>query len=261
MKIALVSLNQVWEDKSANKVLCYNFIQKAVSRQVDLVIFPEMTLTGFSMAVEKTAENFEDSETLDWFRSIAVKFSINIIFGVVFSYKNRVKNHLILLNKKGEILGNYEKIHPFSYTDENLFFVGGDELVISDFYSTKLGFTICYDLRFPELFQGLSKDCEVIINIANWPKRRIDHWRTLLKARAIENQVFMIGVNRTGIDGNNIEYEKSSLIFAPDGTMLDPDNLEYELDFYDINHEMVSEVRNIFPVKNDRKIDLYKVII
>lgn len=261
MKIALVSLNQVWEDKSANKVLCYNFIQKAVSHQVDLVIFPEMTLTGFSMAIEKTAENFEDSESLDWFRSIAVKFSINIIFGVVFSYKNRVKNHLILLNKKGEILGNYEKIHPFSYSDENLYFVGGDELVISDFYSTKLGFTICYDLRFPELFQGLSKDCEVIINIANWPKGRIDHWRTLLKARAIENQVFMIGVNRTGIDGNNIEYEKSSMIFTPNGDKLEPVYSNELITIFEFEPLDVIGIRNNFPVKNDRRIAFYKSIL
>lgn len=261
MRIALVSLNQFWEDKLGNKKSVEKIIKKAVADSADLIIFPEMTLTGFSMDVKKISEIAENSNTIEFFRNSAKDDGISIIFGYVENKLGNAFNNCVLVNSTGNVIASYSKIHPFSFAGETKYYSHGNSLVQLDFMETNMALTICYDLRFPELYQALSKESEIIINIANWPKKRVDHWNTLLKARAIENQVFMIGVNRTGIDGNNIEYEKSSLIFAPDGTMLDPDNLEYELDFYDINHEMVSEVRNIFPVKNDRKIELYKRIL
>ncbi len=261
MKIALVSLNQVWEDKETNKIRCKDFIRDASLNHSEIVIFPEMTLTGFSMNTEITAEDLNNSETIKWFRNQASQESIGIIFGLASKSSPKSKNHLLFIDKIGDITASYAKIHPFSYSTENQYFEGGNEIVSTSRRKIKIGFTICYDLRFPELYQGLSRDCEIIINIANWPKRRIEHWRTLLKARAIENQVFMVGVNRTGTDGNNIEYEKSSAVYAPDGQELKSECMNMELDIYKINIEEVSKIRIAFPVKNDRKIELYKNII
>jgi predicted amidohydrolase len=125
----------------------------------------------------------------------------------------------------------------------------------------KIGLTICYDLRFPEIHSALGKQCDLIINIANWPAKRIDHWNTLLKARAIENQLFMIGVNRIGIDDKGIEYVKSSQVINPNGELLSPVLSEVELDFFDINTEFTSKFRQTFSTTQDRKSDLYKSIL
>jgi len=103
----------------------------------------------------------------------------------------------------------------------------------------------------------LSKQCYIIINIANWPAARKDHWFTLLKARSIENQSFFIGVNRIGIDGNNLSYEKSSIIYSPNGELLKPDFKSREFDIFEIELPIVDKIRSSFPVQNDRKGELY----
>jgi len=261
MKIALVSLNQQWEDKEANKKLCLQHLEECKPFGLDLVIFPEMTLTGFSMNAEEIAEIFENSNTISWFAKQAQKFKINMVFGVVLKSNLRAKNHLIFVSKDGKLLVNYAKIHPFSFSGESKFYDGGSEIKFIEFANSILGFTICYDLRFPELFQALSNKSDIIINIANWPKKRVNHWRLLLNARAIENQVFMVGVNRTGIDGNGLEYEKSSLIFDPNGDKINPIFSSDSLDVFNINPFDIKDFRNSFPVKNDRKIELYRSIL
>jgi len=261
MKIALVSLNQHWENKKANKSDCLKFISQSVESEVDIIVFPEMTLTGFSMNTKLTAEDINNSDSINWFKAQAAKYSIAVIFGVVLKYEEKAKNHLFFIDNDGEVIANYAKIHPFSYSTENEYFVGGNDIISTVYKDISIGFTICYDLRFPEIYQALSKTCDIIVNIANWPQKRSEHWSALLKARSIENQVFMIGVNRTGTDGNNIEYRKSSTIFSPDGSELTPAKISEELDIFELEVESAKKLRELFPVKKDRKIDLYKRII
>lgn len=261
MKIALISLNQSWEDKEANKKLCLQHLEECKPFGLDLVIFPEMTLTGFSMNTEEIAEIFENSDTISWFAKQAQKFKINIVFGVVLKSNLRAKNHLIFVSKDGKLLVNYAKIHPFSFSGESKFYDGGSEIKFIEFANSILGFTICYDLRFPELFQALSNKSEIIINIANWPKKRINHWRILLKSRAIENQVYMIGVNRTGQDGNGLEYEKSSLIINPNGEEVNSIYSNKSIELFEINTSEVQNARKSFPIKDDRKIEIYRSIL
>jgi len=258
MKIALVSLNQKWEDKVANKERCKIFLEKAVNNDAEVVIFPEMTLTGFSMNINNIAESIENADTIQFFQDQAITNRISILFGIVVKDDGKALNKAIFITSSGVINCIYSKIHPFSFAEENKYFNSGDTLGIFDFKDIKIGLTICYDLRFPELYQALSKECSIIINIANWPAKRIDHWKTVLISRSIENQVFMIGVNRIGIDGNNISYEKSSMVFDPDGKTVISLYSEEELDILEIEPELALESRNNFPIKNDRKIDLYK---
>ena len=118
--------------------------------------------------------------------------------------------------------------------------------------------SICYDLRFPELYQQLSKSNLILVNIANWPNTRITHWKTLLKARSIENQSFMIGVNRTGSDGNGLEYEESSLVFSPSGEEIYPLEISDEIKIFDLDLNIAMDSRKRFPFKNDRKKNIYK---
>jgi len=261
MKIALVSLNQVWQDKTVNQRNCAYFIQKASELESDLIVFPEMTLTGFSMDTRLIEENQEDSQTVDFFRNLAKSKHISIAFGVVFAKGNKATNNMVLVNNEGEVLASYSKIHPFSFSGENNYYSGGDKLCSCEIADANIGLSICYDLRFPEIFQYMSRNCNLILTIANWPEKRIRHWNVLLQARSIENQCFMIGVNRTGIDGNNLSYIKSSVVFDPIGEQLTPLHTIQEMDIYNIQPSNSLSVRELFPLKNDRRTDLYKALL
>lgn len=263
MRIALISLNQSWENKLENQrkiTECFSLISK-FEKKVDWIIFPEMTLTSFTMNSVAIKEEIDASETIDFFRKCSIENQMYVAFGVVLAKGEKATNNLLIINPEGKIIANYAKIHPFSYANENDYYVAGSELVSCSVNNNPIGLTICYDLRFPELYQALSKENKVIVNIANWPSRRVLHWETLLKARAIENQLFMIGVNRIGQDGNGLIYEKSSTIISPLGEMLHSKKISQEIDVYEINISEVDEYRKSFPVKTDRKVDFYKSIL
>jgi len=261
MRIALVSLLQAWENKEENFRSCRDFVQKAKAFGSELVVFPEMTLTAFSMNTTETAEDSSTSKTVVLFRELAREFRVSIVFGVVFRHDDKSINNAVWVNEAGEVLGNYSKIHPFSFSGEDRFFAGGDEICAVSLEAYRFGMTICYDLRFPELYTALGKQCDLIINIANWPAKRIEHWNVLLKARAIENQLFMVGVNRTGMDDNGLEYVHSSMFVDPNGVTLQPVISEPQIDIYDINLSSKHRLRQAFSTTQDRKVSLYKKII
>lgn len=261
MKIALVSLNQVWEDKIANQRKCAFFIEKASELKTELIVFPEMTLTGFSMNTKMIAENQDNSQTVDFFKNNAKAKDVSIAFGVVFAKDEKATNNMIIVNTEGAVLVSYAKIHPFSFSGESNYYSGGDKVCSCEIADSKIGLSICYDLRFPEIFQYMSQKCNLILTIANWPEKRIKHWNVLLQARAIENQCFMAGINRTGVDGNNLSYIKSTVVFDPVGEQLIPLHSFQEMDVYDINLSSIISVRDSFPVKHDRKNDFYKSLL
>jgi omega-amidase len=261
MKIALVSLNQVWEDKKANQAMCLEYIEIASTHKTDLVIFPEMTLTGFSVNINKIGESADHSDTLEYFTNLSKRTRTAIAFGVVLKKEDKATNNLIVLDKRGTLLANYAKIHPFSFSGENIYYEGGNELGFCSIATAYIGLSICYDIRFPEIFQALSKNCNLILAIANWPEKRIKHWNTLLEARAIENQLFMIGVNRTGTDGNNLRYVKSSAVYDPAGEKINPNFSYLDMDIYNLSLSDTKSVRKSFPVKRDRKTEFYKSIL
>lgn len=262
MKVALVSLNQSWENKADNKQKVGETLALIAEHctNTDLVVYPEMTLTGFTMESQKVKEDELSSETITFFKEQAQKYKVSIAFGVVLSKGEKATNNLVVVSEQG-VLATYAKIHPFSYAGEDNYYQAGDELKKLIIGGATIGLTICYDLRFPELYQAYSKDCSVILNIANWPERRVSHWRALNKARAIENQVFMIAVNRIGTDGKELQYVFSSHIVSPYGEELKGTSLSEEVVVYDLNLEEVAQYRAEFPVKNDRKITLYKEIL
>ena len=257
MKVALVSLNQSWENKAENKQKVGETLALIAEHctNTDLVVYPEMTLTGFTMESQKVKEDELSSETITFFKEQAQKYKVSIAFGVVLSKGEKATNNLVVVSEQG-VLATYAKIHPFSYAGEDNYYQAGDELKKLTIGGATIGLTICYDLRFPELYQAYSKDCYVILNIANWPERRVSHWRALNKARAIENQVFMIAVNRIGTDGKGLQYVFSSHIVSPYGEELKGTSLSEEVVVYDRNLEEVAQYRAEFPVKT-----LYKEIL
>lgn len=261
MRVALISLNQAWENKDLNIKACCSIIQKAKEQSVELVIFPEMTLTAFSMNTKITAEDRTSSEAVKFFKDLAIEFKIAIVFGVVFRDGDKSTNNALMIDRTAVILGSYSKIHPFTFAGEDKVFNGGDAISYLKLASMTIGLTICYDLRFPEIYSALAKHCDLIINIANWPAKRIEHWNVLLKARAIENQLFIVGVNRTGTDGNGLEYIKSSQIINPNGEQLCPVKSGDEIDVFDINSGFIDKFKQTFSTTQDRKPALYKSIL
>lgn len=261
LRLALVSLDQKWEDKDYNLARCRQFAEHARACGASLIIFPEMTLTGFSMNIADIAEDAQASPTIGRFREMARSVGIAIVFGVVCREGGKAANTLVFLSSKGRSLARYVKIHPFTFAGEDKHFVPGDRLTQARIGAFTIGFTICYDLRFPEIYTALSKRCNLIVNIANWPRRRIRHWRTLLQARAIENQLYMVGVNRTGVDGNGLEYEKSSLAIDGNGDVLAPLHTGPELDVYELSAATLKDFRRQFATVQDRVPELYRSLI
>ena len=260
MTIASVSLNQIWEDKASNLIFCEEYIKYASKEKVDLIVFPEMTLTGFSTNISLIAEDEQNSKSILQFRNLAKKYNIAIVFGLAIQDGSKALNKSIFIDNKANIKANYSKMHPFSFSGEDKYFNGGNDLEIINLNDMNIGLTICYDLRFPELYSSLSKQSDLIINIANWPKKRVDHWNILLKARAIENQLFIIGVNRTGKDKNNLEYQESTNAYNANGESLKFDSFK-DMKIFKINKIFTTNFKRKFHTINDRKIELYKDIL
>lgn len=261
MKVALVSLDQKWEDKTGNILRCTELVARAAACGADLVVFPEMTLTGFTMNTQLSAEDPVQSPSLAAFGTLAREHGIALVVGLVMSNGGKAANTLVTFSAEGREQARYVKIHPFSFAGEDRFFQAGNSLTKMQMPEFKLGFSICYDLRFPELYSALAKDCEVLVNIANWPKKRAMHWGTLLQARAIENQVYVIGVNRIGVDGNGLEYERSSVVVNPNGELIEPLLTEGEMDIYEISRQVLLDFRRCLSTRHDRLPDLYRAII
>lgn len=261
MKIALVSLDQKWEKKEANFQRCKYFVERAAGCGADLAIFPEMTLTGFTFNLAVSAEDVNNSPTVERFAALAEKHALAIVIGVALRTGDVVSNELVAFDRNGARQARYAKIHPFSFSGEDTLFLPGDRLAQMKIDQFNLGFSICYDLRFPELYTAMALNCDVLINIACWPQRRVHHWRTLLQARAIENQAFVIGVNCTGRDGNELEYEASSMVVNANGEIVPPVLCEGELDIVEIHESDLANFRAGFDTRQDRKPDLYRSLI
>lgn len=261
MKIALISLDQLWEDKEANFQRCQDILGGAAACGADLAIFPEMTLTGFTFNLAASAEDADNSSTIQRFAALAKEHRIAIVAGVVLRTGDAVTNELVAFDSHGLEQARYAKIHPFSFAGEDRLFRSGDRLAHMRLGDFTLGFSICYDLRFPELYTALARDCDVLVNIANWPQRRVHHWRTLLQARAIENQAYVVGVNRIGSDGNGLAYEASSMVVNANGEIAAPVLSEGEVDIVEIQEADLANFRKGFSTLQDRKPDLYRSLI
>lgn len=252
MKIGLIQYSPVWENIPANLSRVDEIISDS-KEKFDLLILPEMSFTGFTMNPAGFYEE-EDGISLNRIISLASKLKSNIIFGRIEKYHGKFYNALIHLDRSGLIFARYFKVHPFSFASEDKYYSAGDETVITEIDKTHTGLSICYDLRFPELYrQYAKKKAQVMINIANWPVRRIEHWKALNKARAIENQCFFIGVNRIGTDPFN-NYNGNSCVFDPLGQELlcIPDN--EGVFTVEIDPDYSQEIREKLPFLNDMRL-------
>ena len=243
MKISLVQLDMCWEDKAATKSKIAKLLESA-SFDTDLMIFPEMTLSGFSMNTEKTLCGEKDRE---FFASIAESFSCAVAYGSVEDGFNCMH----ILDKHGHDIAVYKKNHLFRYAGEDKYYSKGEQSITFELNGARITPFICYDLRFPYLFWDKTADTDIYIVNASWPSSRSLHWQTLLRARAIENQAFVIGVNRVGSDPN-VDYSGDSAVYNPIGeTVLECGSVEgiFSVEF---DAGKTAEVRQFFPFQQNR---------
>jgi len=250
MKIALVQYNPVWENKEANKEKLR--VLTSGVKDGELFLFPEMTLTGFTMKSELVAEGIQGN-SFRFFSELAQSKNSHVFAGIVEKRNNRFYNTLIHIKPDGKLVKLYRKNYPFSYSGENEHYNAGAKPALSKINKWKIGLSICYDLRFPELYRKYGKRrAHLLINIANWPDTRIDHWRTLLKARAIENQCYVAGVNRVGND-SKLHYPGFSSVFDPMGKEIVSVENEEKVIVTELNKDYVREVREKLPFLDDMK--------
>jgi len=202
MKIALLQSDLIWENLKANRLVFQTKIA-SFSGQVDLIVLPEMFTSGFTMHLEKVAETMQ-GETITMLQSLAKAGNCAITGSVVIQEEGRFYNRLVFIFPSGE-MATYDKRHLFTLAGEDKVYTPGKQKRIVEYKGFKICPLICYDLRFP-VFSRNTEDYDVLIYVANWPKPRTNAWDILLRARAVENMCYTIGVNRTGHDNNQNEY-------------------------------------------------------
>ncbi len=254
MKISLAQIFIDWENKDSNLLRAEEIIKTRAEEGDDSIFFPEMSFTGFSMNTDKTAE--PDGYTQRKISEIAQKYKINIGFGWTEKSEIGCRNMYSVAGKSGDIISTYAKIHPFSYSGEDKRFVGGEEMVTFSLDGIPFSNFICYDLRFPELFRAVSDSVHAIVVPACWPAKRSEHWKALLRARAIENQVYIFAVNCQGNMGG-LYYSGDSCVISPDGEIIDMLSDSEGVLSYDFE-DNVEKYRESFPVLNDKKGDIYR---
>ncbi|MDB2385010.1 amidohydrolase [Polaribacter sp.] len=208
LRIAGIQANLFWEDALSNRKQFDEKIEQ-LPKNIDLIVLPEMFASGFSMEAQKVAEQ-PYGETVLWMQNTAKTKAIAICGSLAIEENNMYYNRFLFVHPSGKI-ELYNKRHPFSLSGEDKIFTSGKEKKIIEYKGWKICPQICYDLRFP-VWSRNTNNYDLLIYVANWPKKRVNAWQTLLKARAIENMAYTIGVNRIGTDQNNLDYTGKSMI-------------------------------------------------
>ena len=220
MNVTCCQLDIVWEDKPANHAKVQALLEKAAPPEGSLVVLPEMFATGFSMNVAAVSDSGV-RRTHNFLAKAAVDYRVYILAGVVTTDAGgKGRNECVVFSPEGIEMSRYCKLHPFTLGGESQHYLGGPSVQIFTWGEFTVAPFICYDLRFPEIFgAAVRRGANLFTVIANWPSPRSDHWTALLKARAIENQAYVVGVNRCGRDPQ-LSYLGQSVIFDPRGRVI-----------------------------------------
>jgi len=273
LTITIIQTDIEWENKAANLQKLEEKIN-SLSVKTEIVVLPEMFSTGFSMDTKQLAETM-DGNTVRWMKEIAIRKKIILAGSLIIEDKGDFYNRLIWMLPNGQI-GYYDKRHLFGLANEDQFYSPGNKRLIASVKGWKINLQVCYDLRFPVWARnriieddkildqqndkgtpgaaeipGRSPEYDVLIYVANWPAKRSHAWKTLLAARAIENQCYVVGVNRVGQDANNLSYSGDSLVIDPMGEVLYQGADREEVYTITLQKETLEEVRNKLPFWKD----------
>ena len=260
LKLTLVQTGLQWENKEANLQMLEEKIRN-IKDKTQIVVLPEMFSTGFSMKPESFSETME-GHAVQWMRKLASEKKIIITGSLIIEDDHQYYNRLIWMLPNGQ-LGYYNKRHLFAFAEEDQHYTGGTERLIASVNGWKINLMVCYDLRFPvwarQQFQDDgSFEYDVLIFVANWPERRSLAWKSLLQARAIENQCYVIGVNRVGKDGNDINHSGDSMVIDPLGEILYHKAHEEDVTTISLDRDHLLKTREKFPFWRDA--DRFKIL-
>jgi predicted amidohydrolase len=253
MKLIGVQLDIVWENKAATFDRVRRLLDAHKPQPGALLVLPEMFSTGFSMNVAGIDEG-TDRPAETFLRALARKFNLYTLGGVVnVGADGRGRNQALAFAPDGRELARYDKIHPFTLGEEGKHYTGGEAIQLFNWEGISVSPFVCYDLRFPEVFRiAARRKVQLLAVIANWPYPRESHWVTLLQARAIENQAYVIGVNRCGKDPKYTYFGRSQII-DPHGQILADAGNNEGLITADIDPQVVETWRRDFPALADMK--------
>ncbi len=257
LSITIIQTNLHWENKEANLRMLEDKIRNIEDR-TEIVLLPEMFSTGFSMNPSLLAEDM-DGETLAWMKEMSTKYKIVLGGSLIIKEDENYYNRFVWMLPNGQY-GIYDKRHRFAFAGEDEHYNAGNKRTIASVKGWKINLQVCYDLRFPVWARqqlqknedgNLVPEYDVLIYIANWPERRSHAWKTLLCARAIENQCYVIGVNRVGKDGNDIYHSGNSMVIDPLGEVLYHCADEEDVFTITLQKEHLENVRTKFPFWRD----------
>lgn len=248
LKISVFQFDMVWEDVQANRAKVDQLLQQ-LPEGVDVVFLPEMFTTGFTMNVSKVAETM-DGNTIHWMKERCDKYQVALCGSLIIQENNRFFNRLVFVEPSGKI-GHYDKHHLFTMAGEESFFSRGESRLIVLYKGWRICPLVCYDLRFPVWSRNLN-DYDLLVYSANWPEPRQEVWNTLLRARAIENQSYVVGCNRVGTDGNKITYSgQSQMIGAKGNVITSAKDYSEGIISAEISFSELVNFRRKFPVLDD----------
>jgi len=252
LTVTIIQTHLHWEDKAANLHQLEKKIH-TVPDSSEIILLPEMFSTGFSMRPEALAETMT-GETVKWMKRLAAEKKMIIAGSAIIRDGDHYYNRLLWMLPTG-VCGTYDKRHRFAYAGEDEHYTAGTKRFIASVKGWKIQPLVCYDLRFPvwarqQPVNG-NPEYDVLIYVANWPERRVQAWKTLLQARAIENQCYVIGVNRTGDDGLNIHYSGESMIVDPLGEICYTKKEAEDIFTYTLDKTHLQQVRTQLPFLKD----------
>ncbi|MBK9671208.1 MAG: amidohydrolase [Bacteroidetes bacterium] len=253
MSQLLITLLQVplsWENKEENLQYLAQKIETLTSA-TDVIVLPELFSTGFSMQSQRLAETMQ-GKSVAWMRTVAAKKNCVLCGSLIVEEDGKYYNRFIWMQANGECSW-YNKRHLFRMAGENEHYSSGENKVIVDYKGFKICLQVCYDLRFPVWSRRTARDnYDVLLYVANWPERRNHAWKSLLVARAIENQSYVIGVNRVGVDGNNIAYSGDSIALSYLGEALTQNTTAAEwIETVTLHKNELLNFRESFPAEKD----------
>ena len=248
LKVTIIQTALYWESIDENLEM---FGQKTsqIEDETDLIVLPEMFNTAFTMSSEKLAEEM-DGKTMQWMKNAAKAKNCVVVGSLIINENGNYYNRLIWMRTDGSY-ETYDKRHLFRMMDEHKYFSGGDRRIVVELNGWRICPLVCYDLRFPVWCRNKG-DYDCLIYIANWPEARRNAWNTLLLARAIENQVYVIGVNRIGKDGNEIAFSGDSVVIDPKGQIISQtQSYQENIETVSLSYEELEDFRKKFPVDLD----------
>ncbi|HEX9504922.1 MAG TPA: carbon-nitrogen family hydrolase [Acidimicrobiia bacterium] len=252
MKVAAIQHDIVWEDREANFARLAPMIERAAANGARLAVLTEMFATGFSMATERIAEPI-DGPSANFLVEQAAAHEVWVCGSIPERARGaeRPSNCLVIAGPDGTVR-RYRKIHPFTYGNEHERYAAGHEHLTVTVEGVRVSFFVCYDLRFADEFWTLADRTDCYVVVANWPAPRRDHWRTLVRARAIENQAYVVAVNRVGT-GGGLEYAGDSAVIGPFGEVIVEGSAEEEVMIADVDPQVVAATRARYRFLVDRR--------